>query len=67
MLLLWEDILFDDYVLFSVDEMFGGFDDGFVLVFDSGFDDVCVMLKLVDVCLVVLIDMWLLLFVIVFD
>ncbi|MCM3191514.1 hypothetical protein M3596_22805, partial [Bacillus subtilis] len=36
----WEDIPPDDYVPLSADEMFGGSDDGFVPVFDSGPDDV---------------------------
>ncbi|WP_176047190.1 DNA polymerase III subunit gamma/tau [Burkholderia sp. BCC1644] len=41
----WEDIPPDDYVPLSADEMFGGPDDGFVPVFDSGPDDVRVMPK----------------------
>ncbi|MCA7952073.1 DNA polymerase III subunit gamma/tau [Burkholderia seminalis] len=41
----WEDIPPDDYVPLSADEMFGGPDDGFVPVFDSGPDDVRVTPK----------------------
>ncbi|MDR5661740.1 DNA polymerase III subunit gamma/tau [Burkholderia cenocepacia] len=41
----WEDIPPDDYVPLSADEMFGGSDDGFVPVFDSGPDDVRVTPK----------------------
>ncbi|UVE65342.1 DNA polymerase III subunit gamma/tau [Burkholderia pyrrocinia] len=41
----WEDIPPDDYVPLSADEMFGGPDDGFVPVFDSGPDDVRVSPK----------------------
>ncbi|NTY37701.1 DNA polymerase III subunit gamma/tau [Burkholderia diffusa] len=44
----WEDIPPDDYVPLSADEMFGGPDDGFVPVFDSGPDDVCVSPKLAE-------------------
>jgi len=45
----WEDIPPDDYVPLSADEMFGGSDDGFVPVFDSGPDDVRVTPKPADV------------------
>ncbi|KOR23400.1 DNA polymerase III subunit gamma/tau [Burkholderia cenocepacia] len=41
----WEDIPPDDYVPLSADEMFGGSDDSFVPVFDSGPDDVRVTPK----------------------
>ncbi|WP_175920178.1 DNA polymerase III subunit gamma/tau [Burkholderia pyrrocinia] len=44
----WEDIPPDDYVPLSADEMFGGPDDGFVPVFDSGPDDVRVSPKLAE-------------------
>lgn len=44
----WEDIPPDDYVPLSADEMFGGSDDGFVPVFDSGPDDVRVTPKPAD-------------------
>ncbi|RQS32432.1 DNA polymerase III subunit gamma/tau [Burkholderia sp. Bp8992] len=44
----WEDIPPDDYVPLSADEMFGGSDDGFVPVFDSGPDDVRVTPKPVE-------------------
>ncbi|WP_321784726.1 DNA polymerase III subunit gamma/tau [Burkholderia pyrrocinia] len=44
----WEDIPPDDYVPLSADEMFGGPDDGFVPVFDSGPDDVRVAPKLAE-------------------
>ncbi|MGY4725234.1 DNA polymerase III subunit gamma/tau [Burkholderia pyrrocinia] len=44
----WEDIPPDDYVPLSADEMFGGPDDGFVPVFDSGPDDVRVAPQLAE-------------------
>ncbi|MDN7621751.1 DNA polymerase III subunit gamma/tau [Burkholderia cenocepacia] len=44
----WEDIPPDDYVPLSADEMFGGSDDAFVPVFDSGPDDVRVTPKPAD-------------------